>query len=145
MNNKIIIVFCLLMIVFILIACIALSRCFRENISSPALFIGSGISFFLLGSILFILSKRSNEKGMLRNFLMLTGLSSIGFFVSVILHNLIYGLFIHFFGSGFWDSIGLGDEPIFFLIAVIVCPIGFIVGSFGSIILFIKNKISIIK
>ena len=77
---------------------------------------------------------------MLKKFLILTGASAVGFFLSVILHNLVYGLFIHLFGSGFWERIGLGDEPFFFIIAVFVCPIGFLVGAVGSIVLFIKER-----
>jgi len=30
------------------------------------------------------------------------------------------------------------DEPVFFIIAVIICPIGFLVGAIGSIVLGVK-------
>jgi len=76
-----------------------------------------------------------------RKFLILAGLSFGGFFVSVLLHNLVYGLFIILFGPDFWDRIGLRDEPFFFLLAVIVCPIGFLIGAIGSVVLFVKEKI----
>jgi len=64
---------------------------------------------------------------MLKKFSILTVLSFIGFFVSVLLHNLIYGLF----GA---------EEPFFFLLAVVVCPIGFLIGVVGTIALLIKKK-----
>jgi len=76
----------------------------------------------------------------LKKFLILTGASVAGFFVSVVLHNFIYGLFIHFFGKDFWNRIGSGgDEPVFFILAIIVCPIGFLIGAIGSTVLFAKK------
>jgi len=56
------------------------------------------------------------------------------------LHNLFYGLFIVWFGADFWERTGLVDEPFFFILALIVCPIAFLVGVIGSIVLFIKKK-----
>ncbi|TRZ96594.1 MAG: hypothetical protein D4R82_00765 [Dehalococcoidia bacterium] len=73
---------------------------------------------------------------MLKKFLILTGASFVGFFVFVLLHNLVYGLFIHFWGADFWNG---GDEPFFFIMAIIVCPLGFLVGAVGSITLSIKR------
>jgi hypothetical protein len=32
------------------------------------------------------------------------------------------------------------DEPFFFILATIVCPIGFLVGVVGSIVLFVKER-----
>jgi len=60
--------------------------------------------------------------------------------VSAILHNVIYGIFIYFFGEGFWERIGMSDEPLFFVLAVIICPIAFLVGIVGSIVLFVKRR-----
>lgn len=77
--------------------------------------------------------------GKLRTFVILTGSSILGFFVSVLLHNVIYGLFIYWFGTDFWERTGLMDEPFFFIIAVFICPLGFIVGAVGSIILGIRK------
>lgn len=100
----------------------------------------SGISFFLLGIALIVLTLKQKVRGILRKFLILTGATSAGFFVSVLLHNFIYGLFIVLFGPGFWERIGLGDEPFFFLLAIVVCPIGFLIGVVGSVTLFIKRR-----
>ena len=103
-------------------------------------FIISGAAFFLLGIALIVLTVKEKVQGVLKRFLILTGASSVGIFVSVLLHNVVYGLFIYWFGEGFWDRIGLGDEPFFFIMAIFVCPIGFLVGVIGSIVLAIKNK-----
>lgn len=34
----------------------------------------------------------------------------------------------------------MGDEPFFFILATIICPIALLVGAIGSIVLFIKKK-----
>jgi len=74
---------------------------------------------------------------MLQKFFLLTGASAAGFFVSFLLHNAIYALFIYFFGEGFWSG---GDEPFFFIMAVFVCPLGFLVGAIGSIVIRVKKS-----
>ena len=79
-------------------------------------------------------------EGKLKKFLLLTGASSAGIITSIFLHNAIYALFIHFFGADFWHRTGMGDEPFFFFMAILVCPIGFLVGMVGSIVLAIKNR-----
>jgi len=95
---------------------------------------------FLLGVVLIIFTLKKKAKGLLKKFLLLTGFSLAGFFVFVLLHNLIYGLFIYLFGQDFWERTGIGDEPVFFILAVIVCPIGLLVGLIGTIVLLIKEK-----
>ena len=96
--------------------------------------------FSFLGMVLIFLTLKEKVKGKLKKFLILTGISSAGFFISVLLHNFVYGLLIVIFGAGFWDKIGLGDEPFFFLLAIIVCPIGFLIGVVGSLVLFIRKN-----
>ncbi len=129
--------------VFVVIVCLVsippFIPAFRGSIFLWFLII-SGSIFLLLGIALIVLTLREKVGGRLKGFFLLTGASSAGFFVSILLHNLVYGLFIHFFGADFWDRIGLGDEPFFFIIAVLLCPIGFLVGAIGSIVLRAKNS-----
>ncbi|MBM3257685.1 MAG: hypothetical protein FJZ05_00490 [Candidatus Nealsonbacteria bacterium] len=96
--------------------------------------------FFALSIVLVFFTFKKQVKGKLKTFLLLTGISPLVMIVSIILHNLIFGLFIIFFGENFWERIGIGDEPLFFLLAVVVCPIAFLVGLVGSIVLLIKKK-----
>jgi hypothetical protein len=96
------------------------------------LFAGLAV-FFGLGVTLLVLAARAKLKKMLKAFLLLTGASAAGMPLFVVLHNLVYGLFIYFFGEGFWS--GIGDEPFFFIMAVLVSPIAFLVGAIGSIVL----------
>ncbi len=63
----------------------------------------------------------------LKKFLLIMGISAGAFIVSVFLHNAIYGLF------------GV-EEPVFFIIAVFLCPAAFLVGTVGSIVLAIKRR-----
>ena len=87
------------------------------------------VTFSLLGIVLIIFTKKEKITGKLKTFLLLTGYSSAGFFVAVILHNLVYGLLIYLFGESIWNG---GDEPVFFILALVVVPIVFIIGVIGS-------------
>jgi len=108
----------------------------RDVLMGSLFIISSGVVFFLLGVALIILTVREKVGGIRKKFLILTGSASAGIFISVLLHNAIYGLFIHFFGTDFWKG---GDEPFFFVMATIICPLGFLVGVVGSIVLAIKK------
>ena len=104
-----------------------------------ALFIPGGL-FMLSGIVLLVMTYKSKVKGWLKTFLLFMRYSSSGFLVSVVLHYLVYGLFMLLFGKDFWDSIGVPDEPFFFIIAIIVCPIVFLVGTVGSGIMLHRKK-----
>ncbi len=95
--------------------------------------------FFLLGVTLIVLTVRAKVGRMLKGFLLLTGASVVGLPVFGILHNVVYGLFQIWFGADFWKRTGLGDEPVFFILAVIICPAAFLVGAVGSVVLAIKE------
>ena len=125
--------------VFVVIASTLVIPAVRDLLMGLLFLIISGVIFLLLGVALIFFTVKGKVGGMLKKFLILTGASAAGFFVSFLLHNAIYGLFIHFFGVDFWDRIGVGDEPFFFIMAIIVCPIGFLVGAVGSIVLAIKR------
>ena len=132
-------VFWLLIGCFGLIVATALSPVVRGLIHGvPFLTILSSI--FLLGGALVFLVLRQRVGESLRKFLLLTGGSAVGFFVFSVLHNLIYGVLAYFLGADFWDNVGLGDEPFFFFIAILICPIGFLVGVAGSVVLFIRRR-----
>ena len=126
--------------IFFVIASVIAIPAFGRYTGLPFLTI-SGTAFFLLGVALIFLTLKQKVGGMLKKFLVLTGASSAGFFVSFILHNVIYGLFIRWFGADFWTrTLGMDDEPFFFILALFVCPIGFLVGVIGSIVLFVKER-----
>jgi hypothetical protein len=66
-----------------------------------------------------------------KHFLLLLWLSAQAIVLDILLHNAVYALFILCFGWGFWDR--FGDEPVFFTIALIVAPAGFIAGAVGRL------------
>jgi len=105
----------------------------------PILFWLPYLIFILLSIVLIVLTFKKKVEGKLKKFLLLTGISPLAMVVSIILHNLVYAVFIIFFGQNFWERVGLGDEPFFFLLAVVVCPIAFLIGLVGSVILLIKR------
>jgi len=86
-----------------------------------------GLVFIGLGVTLIILTVKTRDGGMLKKFLLVTGASAVGLPVFGILHNVVSALLNT-------------EEPVFFIIAIIVCPIGFIVGAIGSIVLAIKRN-----
>ena len=94
-----------------------------------------GLLFLILGIVLIIFSRK--EKGKLKVFLMLTGISTIAPFVFTILHNLFYGLTTTF------ENLAFLFEPlhiISFIISLFVAPILFIVGLIGIIILLKRGS-----
>ncbi len=54
-------------------------------------------------------------------------------FLAVILHNAVYASFMYFFKVEF-------EEPVFFILAVIVIPLYFIISIVYTIIHYIKKK-----
>ena len=134
-------VFWALVAVFVVVVSIFLIPALRDLLRGLPIIIVSGSVLLLLGVALIVLTVREKVTGLLKKFLLLTGASAAGIFVSVFLHNAIYGLFIYWFGADFWDRIGLGDdEPFFFIMAIFVGPIAFLVGVVGSVVLAIKHK-----
>jgi hypothetical protein len=95
--------------------------------------------FFLLGLALIYLTLKQKVKGKLKKFLLLTGASSTGFFASAILHNIFYAFSIITSHISVLKYLMEILHVMFFIIATIVCPLGFLIGAVGSVILFIKR------
>jgi hypothetical protein len=89
----------------------------------------------ILGIVLLILSIRSGLEKKLKVFLALAGAALAAMPVFILLHGLFYGLLIRIFGEGFWGSAANSDEPFFFIVAIVVCPLAYLVGAIGSICL----------
>jgi len=95
-----------------------------------------GLIFLILGITLIIFGRK--EKGKLKLFLILTGISAISPLIFSVLHNLFYALAIAF------DNLSFLFEPlhvISFIISLVIAPILFIVGLIGIFIL-LKRGIS---
>ncbi len=87
--------------------------------------IAMACAFFVLGVVQTVLSVKIKESKARKLFSILAGTAAAGIPVCAILHNVVYGLF--FTGKS-------GDEAVFFILAVLVCPILFAVGTLGSLI-----------
>ena len=118
--------------VFVVIVIAVAVPAFREFIMGFLFITIAGTVFGFLGIALLFFAVKQQVSGLLEKFLLLTGASAVGIPVSIFLHNAVYGLFIQWFGADFWNG---GDEPFFFIMGLIVCPLGFLVGVVGSIIL----------
>ena len=130
-------VFWALVGVFVVMVCIFAIPAARELLMGLLFIAVSGAIFGLLGIALIVFTVKQRMGGLVEKFLLLTGASAVGIPASIFLHNAVYGLFIHWFGADFWNG---GDEPFFFVMAVIVCPLGFLVGVVGNIVLAVKHR-----
>ena len=87
-----------------------------------------------------ILTKRGKTKGWTRKFFYLTGFSSSGIFVFIVLHNAFYA-----FGELTKGIIIISQlmhvlHAAFFLISIIVCPLGYLIGTIGTIYIMMNKK-----
>jgi hypothetical protein len=98
--------------------------------------------FCLLGVVLVVLAARLKAPRMEKIFFIVAGASAAGMPIFAVLHNVVYGLFIIWFGEGFWENHTGGDEPVLFILAVLVCPALFLIGTVGSIVLLVKARIA---
>jgi hypothetical protein len=95
---------------------------------------------FLLGLALLILSVRWRQRTLLRAFWMLAGASTMGFALGSVLHNAFYALATV---TGQWPILHAAMEVLevgFFLIATLLCPVAFLVGTVGAIVLLARRS-----
>ena len=121
---------------------LALSNIFILNefdLFNRYIFFASAVILTLLGIALIVLAAKAKINRISKAFFILTGSSAAGIVIGSVLHNLVYALFIELFGKGFWA--GMGDEPVFFIIALVVCPIALLAGIIGCIVLIARNKV----
>ena len=130
-------IFWALMGVFVVVVCLFTIPPAREAVMGLLFMVVAGVVLLVLGALLLVFTVRQKRRSMIRGFLLLTGAATVGIPVCAVLHNAVYGLFIYWFGAGFWNG---GDEPFFFIMATIVCPLGFIVGVVGSLVLAVRQR-----
>jgi hypothetical protein len=90
-------------------------------------FISVGVVLTGLGVTLLVLTAKAKMRVGLKKFLILTEASLVGFPVFVLLHNAVSGLLNT-------------EEAVFFILAVPVCPLVFLVGIVGTITIVLKSK-----
>jgi hypothetical protein len=95
------------------------------------------IAFGVLGAALVVITAKLRESGVRKLFFVLAGASAAGFLICGILHNLVYALCVKL-GWGFCGS--GGDEAVFFILGLFVCPALFAIGTLGGIVLLISAR-----
>jgi len=138
-ENTLTIIFYLLVVVFVLAISIIFIPAFRGFLSGAFMII-SGVILIILGSVLIGLTLVQKVEGKLKKFLILTGASAAGFFIFALLHNIFYGLEQVTGHITILSYLMKALEVIFFLIAIFGCPICFLVGVIGTIIMFNKKR-----
>jgi hypothetical protein len=93
----------------------------------------------ILGIVLNSLTIKYNLKGKLALFFIMVGTSSIGVLLFSILHNIFYAFAVVFSDITFMKIIFDFLHIMSFIIAVIICPVAFVVGAVGSLFLFKKK------
>ena len=127
----------LLMVLFVLeslvFAVVALDILLLHKLRTTALLSASGVAA-LLGVALAVLTIRGPVSGSLRVFLLLTGFAPAAMLVCALLHNLLPPLIFKIIGKE-----GSFEEPFFFILAVFVCPLAFLVGTAGTVVSLVDN------
>ena len=133
-------IFWILLIAFIVVLSQFFIPAVTEILQGSLLFLLPHAIFSVLGAALIFFTIKEKVEGKLKIFLILTGISSAGFLIGIVLHNFIYALAIITKDIAILSYSMEILHAAFFLIAVIVCPIGFLIGAIGSIVLFFKKK-----
>ena len=90
-------------------------------------FVSVGVVLTGLGVTLLVLTAKTEMRAGLKKFLLLTEASFVGLPIFALLHNAVSGLLNT-------------EEAVFLILAVFVCPLGFLVGIVGTIVIVIKRK-----
>ncbi|MBA7650086.1 hypothetical protein ES703_57887 [subsurface metagenome] len=138
-ENTLTVILYLLVVVFVLAISIIFIPAFRGYVSGTFMII-SGIILILLGGYLITLTLKQKVEGKLKKYLILTGASAAGFFVFAFLHNIFYGLGEITSHITILSYLMKAFEVAFFLIAIFACPIGFLIGVIGTIVIFNKKR-----
>ncbi len=111
-----------------------------DLLRGPLLFLLPIFVFSLLGGALIFSTVKEKLEGALKKFLLLTGASAAGFFVFVCLHNVFYALGIMVARITILSYLMEVFHIVFFMVATLICPVGFLIGVVGSSVLLIKKK-----
>lgn len=98
------------------------------------------IAYFLLGISLVFLTLKEKVKGRLKKFLLLTGACATGFLPSVLFHNFLYGLSVLSAEVILLHNLLEVLHAAFFIIAILACPLGFLIGAVASVVLFFRKR-----
>ena len=138
--KKSLIIFWLLIAMFFVILAQFFVPVVMEFFAGSLFFLLPFLVLFLLGIALIFSCRNQQIEPRLKKSFILTGACASGFFISVILHNGFYALGVITSHISVLHYLMEALHVIFFLIAIPVCPLGFLAGAISSIVLLIKQK-----
>ena len=112
----------------------------RNLFKGSELFLLPFIISSFLGIALISLTLKKRIKGVLKKFLLLTGVSAVGFFIFVFLHNAFYALGMTIGHITLLNYLAETLHVASFIIAIFICPLGFLIGITGVIVITIKKR-----
>ena len=128
-------IFWALVAVFIFVVCLLFVPAVQDWFSGSLLFLAPMAVYFLLGVGLIVSTLRGGAGGKLKRFLLLTSGAAVGFFVAVLLHNAFYALAELSSNVTILGPLMEFLHAAFFFMAFPVCPLAFLVGVVGTIVL----------
>ena len=133
------IIFWAMIVIFVLLVKIVLSfsRICGIKLPAPTMLYLAAI-LLVLAAAMVVLTVKIKEARIRKFFFILTGASALGIPVFAILHNLVFAFCVKF-GCAYWPK--GGDEPVFFILALFVCPVLFLIGALGSTVLLISARL----
>lgn len=99
-----------------------------------------GLAFLILGIMLTVFAVKSKPDKKLKVFLILAGASAIGPLAGSILHNMFYAFAVLSESIAWLHAVFEFVHAAFFILAMLVCPIVFLVGAVGGIVMLLKKN-----
>lgn len=104
------------------------------SLIGPNILLVWGLLILSGGILVFVTHKSDLKRGKPKTFLLISGFSAVGFVLGVILHNAFYALAILAKNIPLLPAVMNVLEVAFFLIAVILSPLGLLVGLVGTLV-----------
>jgi hypothetical protein len=120
---------------FLAVGCIALAAGLLVGVSDNP----PGLLLVYLASASFILAFAHRWRTV-RSFVILLIVSLVGFLVAVVLHNLLYALGEVAKEVPAVRAVAEAFHVAFFLIAVLLCPVGVLIGGVGGLIAWRRTR-----
>lgn len=135
---SILLLFLAVMAAFVLTALFVVTPSLMDSL--PDAFLWAAGALGLLGLLLVVSSVRAPMPAGLKRTLLLTGGSAAGAVAGMVLHNLLYAFGTTVESATWFARILSVLEAAFFLLATVVFPATFIIGSAAAVVLLIRSR-----
>lgn len=129
-NLRTVLILLIIMMILLVITITAMNLSFLRDIWSVFV---PGILLSILGIPVLILGIRSDASKLTRIFIILAGASAISIALGSVLHNLVTAAISSLSGR-------MIEEPVFFIISLLIAPVGFLTGAIGTFARYSKEK-----